>query len=173
MKGYFRYFCQVVFVSFILVLAINNVLAQNSVLFGDRLTKHYFREKAFTELERKAQIEGKIRVIVGLDVATKPEGELSLSERSKQHASIRQTQHNFLQTLKNTHSSNIIQYEFIPYLAFETDASEIQKMRANENVVSLEEDMMMKPALEQSLAIVGALASWNLGFSGNGKTIAV
>ncbi len=131
------------------------------------------KEKTFIKLIDTAKQTGTVRVIVRLPSNFRPEGKLSLSEIKKQRFSIKQKQDDFLNRFQSSRVSDVKEFEFIPFVAFETDAATLEKMKNDPLVVSIEEDEFAEPTLLQSTAIVGAPAAWASGFSGNGWAVAV
>ena len=131
-------------------------------------------ERKFDELLAKARLEGAVRVIVGLDVGFQPEGELTSSQAvQEQRASFAQAQQSFLDRLVAYNPDLVKRFETIPFIALEVDAAALERMRTFADVVSIEEDVVMKPSLAESTQIVGATAAWARGFSGAGQTIAI
>lgn len=168
------------FISFGLIIAVMSVITSGVFLFGKNVSAQKMAEtndatriKAFAGSFNKAALNGTVRVIVKLRQNTKLFGQLDSSEIETQASFIKQTQDIVLQKLGKLDDLKIVKYQFIPYFAMEADANDLLILEADENVAGLEEDILLKPSLEQSLQIVGAPAAWSLGFSGIGKTVAV
>ena len=69
--------------------------------------------------------------------------------------------------------SSIKRFKYIPYLAMEVDAAALEALVSDPGVVSIEEDKLLKPKLEESIPLVGAPQAWSQGFGGSGQTIAI
>jgi subtilisin len=168
------------FIGLALIIAVMSVITSSVFMFGKNVsaqnkadTGDLARKKAFADSLDKANENGTVRVIVKLRQNTKLFGQLNSSEIETQASLINRTRENILQKLSKKDESKISKYEFIPYFAMEADASDLLILEADENVAGLEEDILLKPSLEQSLQIVGAPTAWSAGFSGIGKTVAV
>ena len=55
----------------------------------------------------------------------------------------------------------------------EVDAAALEALASDPGVVSIEEDKLLKPKLEESIPLVGAPQAWSQGFGGSGQTIAI
>ena len=55
----------------------------------------------------------------------------------------------------------------------EVDAAALEALASDPEVVSIEEDKLLKPMLEESVSLIGAPRAWSQGFSGSGQTIAI
>lgn len=138
--------------------------ASRSAIFGRNLA----------ELHLKAQQQGMVRIIVGVKANHQPEGELaSLQAVEEQRAAIAQAQQSFLEHLASYNPDTVKRFETIPFLALEVDQAMLERIRDFEEIVSIEEDALMKPTLAESAQIIGATAAWARGFSGSGQTIAI
>ena len=130
--------------------------------------------QVFDALREKALSQGSVRVIVELRVDFKPEGNLTkASDVVKQRTDIASAQSAVVQKVPGIVAGSLKQFEFVPYMAFATNAPGIDSLRSSEEVVSITEDFALPPTLAQSVALVGAPAAWTAGFSGNGQAVAV
>jgi subtilisin len=130
------------------------------------------KQQKFAELIDKAARRGSARVIVGFRGDFQTEGLLSETSVGEQRRKIKAEQDKFL----NRHGARIDKvkkFDFIPFLAFETNAAALQQMKTDEQVESLEEDQLAAPTLAQSTVQTGATAAWTMGFSGSGQAVAV
>ena len=127
----------------------------------------------FTRLIESAQQTGAVRVIVGLNSNFKPEGNLSRPEVSNQRFDIKRSQTTFLNRFQSLRVERIKQFEYIPFLAFETDAATLKQMRKDPQILTIEEDELSFPTLAESTSLIGAPVAWSSGFSGAGQTIAI
>ena len=131
------------------------------------------RIEAFDRLAALAESSGSVRVIVGIGAPFAPEGSLGRSEIGKQRSRIKAVQSDFLSRARPSRPESVKQFDYIPYVAFEADASELRRMKGDPSVMGVEEDILGEPALAESVPIVGAPAAWSSGFTGSGQTVAI
>jgi subtilisin len=148
------------------------VKAQRNTV-SDSPTEKTLKQKVFDELIAQARQTGKARVIVGLNTDFQPEGNLSKTQAERQQTEIKQSQINFLNRFQSSNIGSVKQFEYIPFLAFETDSDTLLQMREDASISSIQEDEIAGAALAESTAVVGAPTAWTSGFSGSGQTIAV
>ena len=129
--------------------------------------------EAFTKLIETAQQKGTVRVIIGLRVDFKAEGELSEFQRLKQRDDIKQAQAGFLNRLQSYYVAEVKQFDYIPFLAAEVDVTALQKIQTDPQISSIQEDEAVAPTLAQSTSLVQAPAAWSAGFSGSGWAVAI
>ena len=134
------------------------------------------RARVFAALTAKAQAEGRVRVIVGL----RPEGGSEAASSFKDAAAraamvsrIDRTQQELMGRMSSYSLSSIKRFKYIPYLAMEVGAGALEALASDPEVVSIEEDKLLEPKLEESIPLVGAPQAWSQGFSGSGQTIAI
>ncbi len=134
--------------------------------------KELRKQQKFAEVIEKANRKGTARVIVGFRGDFQSEGFLSETSAGAQRRKIKDEQEKFL----NRHGARLGQlkkFDFIPFLAFETNAAALEQMKADEQVESIEEDELAAPTLAESTRLVGATNAWSMGFSGSGQAVAV
>ena len=142
---------------------------------ADKSTAKNQRARAFAALTTKAQAEGRVRVIVGL----RPEARASASAISSfRDAAARSTmidrvQQSLLTRMSSHTVSSVKRFKYIPYIALELDAAALEALASDPEVVSIEEDRLLKPMLKESTPLIGAPQAWSQGFSGLGQTIAI
>jgi subtilisin family serine protease len=124
-------------------------------------------------LANKAQIEGKVRVIVGLDVAFTPEGRLDARSVTGQREAIEAAQNSLMSSLAGTGALLLAKFEFIPYVALEVDAGVLAKLAALPAVIAIEEDVAVPPTLASSNPVIGSPNAWAAGFAGSGQVVAI
>ncbi len=164
-----------IFIAALACVALGNIFwmpskAQNSVVESPAET---LKNETFNRLIDLTGQSGTVRVIVGLQTGFQPEGNLLRAQIDNQRLAIKSAQTNFLNRFKSFRVSDVKQFEYIPYLAFETDAETLRQMQNDSLVSSIQEDEISAPALAESTQMVGANAAWASGFSGSGQTIAV
>ena len=69
--------------------------------------------------------------------------------------------------------TSVANFTYIPFLEMQVDAAGLAFLTTLPDVSSIEEDVLVLPALSTSVPLVGAERAWALGFSGAGQTIAV
>lgn len=113
-----------------------------------------------------------MRLIVGVRVADyQPEGLLQDSSAiEQQHAAIARAQAEFLERYTFT---DAVAFPYIPFIALNAEAHLLETLRADPDVISLEEDRPMPPTLAESGPLVGANYAWANGYTGAGQTIAI
>ena len=131
------------------------------------------KEKTFDKLINNARQSGTAYVIVGLHTEFIPEGNLSKTASNIQRENIKKAQNDFLSRFQSFSVGNVKLFEYIPFLAFVTNAETLEQMRSDETISSIQEDEIAEPALAESTPIVGANAAWASGFTGNGQTVAI
>lgn len=142
-----------------------------------QLSRSQFTENSFRDLIAKARLKGSVNVIIGLRVGFKPEGLLANQAAIKsQRDSINRSQEELLNRIARfsvTAVTSIKRFDYIPYLAMQVDATGMEFLERDEEVISIEEDVPVWPALAESTALIGATNAWAKGFSGAGQTIAI
>ncbi|MFN2411871.1 MAG: S8 family serine peptidase, partial [Pyrinomonadaceae bacterium] len=135
------------------------------------------RDDAFENLIKtaNADAEGKVRVIVGLnlDVQFKPVGELSAAAIGVQRAEIQEAQGEFVGRYGARTRRSIERFNTIPYVTIEADAATLEQMKRDGLIKTVEEDAIEQPTLLESTNIIGAPAAWSSGFDGSGWAVAV
>ena len=136
------------------------------------------RARAFAELTAKAQSQGRVRVIVGLRLEGGPGASAASSfkdaaARTAMMSRIDRAHQALLVRMSGYNVSSVKRFKYIPYVAMEVDAAVLGALASDPEVVSIEEDSLLKPMLEESVPLVGAPQAWSQGFSGSGQTVAI
>ncbi len=131
------------------------------------------KDKKFGALISKALENGKMRVIIGFEMPFVAEGKLSDGFAELQRSNIRSAQENLLDRLSQFAVSNVKQFEFIPFMAIETDAAALESLKNDPEVTFIQEDSQYEALIAESTPVVGANASWTAGFAGSGYTVAI
>ena len=125
-------------------------------------------------LAERAARHGTVRVIVGLKVASQPEGLLTAQQALEQRQRIQAAQAAVAdRLLAGTASRAHARFETVPYLGVEADANGMARLRASAQVTDIQEDGLARPGLLQSTQLVNAPVAWNAGYGGAGWTVAV
>lgn len=131
-------------------------------------------KQLFETLIARAESQGPLRVIVGVDVPFTPEGNLpDDGAREAQRAAIASGQESLLAKVTGVNADSIKRFEYIPYVALEIDAAGLRSLRNAPEATSLEEDLVVQPLLAESTGVIGAQNAWAAGFSGQGQTVAI
>ena len=126
------------------------------------------------ELSRTAQLQGKVRVIVGLDVGWVAESHLpDPLAVERQRGRIAAAQATVLHKLRSFDVGVLARYRFINFMALEVDAQALAALAALPEITSLEEDVAVPPAMASSNPIIGSPAAWAAGYEGQGQVVAV
>ncbi len=128
----------------------------------------------FDSLVEKAQEDGFVRLIIGINVSFKPEGELhSGLRRYVQRFFISRAQNQIATRLRAFRAKVVWDFEFVPYMIVEVDANGLADLASNPIVFSIQEDLPQAPLLLESVPLIGADTAWNLGHSDSDQTIVV
>lgn len=153
-----------------------NLAGQDQALKDLQFARSADIERQFAELAKKAQGGKPVRVIVGvrLPVAYRTEGFLKRQEdKDTQHQLIAQAQQSLLNRLQTTNRESVKRFQYIPYLAMEVSAEELEQLKQSPEIFQIQEDVADRPSLIDSTRIVGADAAWASGFTGAGQTVAI
>ena len=100
----------------------------------------------------KAEKQGSVRVIVGLDIAFAPEGKLAHPQAIEtQQQAIQIAQSRVWQQLTGSSSQLIANFKYIPYMAVAVDAVSLNKLAGLPEVTQITEDRLAAPALTSSI----------------------
>jgi subtilisin family serine protease len=125
-------------------------------------------------LREKAADKGVIRVIVRLNTVFSPEGGLSSPAAvQRQRDNIRAIQDSALRKLEGTSFRLHGRFQYIPFLALEVDAATLEQIKELPEVAGIEEDVLERPSLASSNAVIGSGAALSRGLTGSGKVIAI
>jgi subtilisin family serine protease len=123
-------------------------------------------------LLQKARQRGRIRVIVGLDVAMRDDGDLSPAEDAAQVQRLRRVQDGVAR--RSIVSANrVVKYETVPFMSVLATRDQLERLLNDPQVVSVQEDMPLRPFLSKSVPLIRANKLWRQGFRGNRQIVAV
>ena len=126
------------------------------------------------DLARSAVQRGKVRVIVGLQMPAALDRLLPAAQMLQQRQAIRQAQVSAaLQSLMGTSSRVMVQFDTVPYMAMEVDATALGRLRASGLVKELYADKLARPQMLRSAPLIGAPVAWAGGRTGSGWAVAV
>ncbi|HEX9941399.1 MAG TPA: S8 family serine peptidase [Thermoanaerobaculia bacterium] len=124
------------------------------------------------ELREKAA-SGGARVLVRLATSFTPEGHLASAQAAGQRQAISRAQDAALRKLEGTKARVHARYQHIPFLALEVNAAALDRLASLPEVAGIEEDVLHRPSLASSTAVIGAGSAWASGLTGAGQVIAV
>ena len=133
------------------------------------------RTRAFAALRAKVQSKGEVNAIVGLKTEGRSvAGEVTnLSQAEARSPLISQAQQSLLIRMSRHNLSSIRQFKFIPYIAIAVDGPALEALASDPAVVSIEEDSVVQPLLEESTPLVGAPFAWSQGYDGTARAVAI
>jgi subtilisin len=128
----------------------------------------------YAELAIKAPREGTVRVIAGLNVHFTPEGKLMSRRAAQAQRDVIHSTQDMLQASLNRHNATAYaEWDIIPYVALEVDEVALKVLASSPLVTSIEEDVLMPPALDASISLIGADRAWEAGIDGSGWAVAI
>ena len=142
----------------------------------DMLAPAAARAQAETALLRKAQQRGEVRVIVGLRTAMRPPHALSPAEVGSQTFALRAAQDAVVTRVLGPAAAadgKVTRFDIVPFVSMFVNASELDRLLADPDVVNVQEDVPLKPILADTIPLINADDVWNLGFPGTGTVIAI
>ena len=126
-----------------------------------------------SRLMRRAEEEGSVRVIVGLQTDFTPEGRLSKPQVANQREDIDRVRAGLRADLGATEYRTVRRFETIPYVVLELSPEALEAAQRSPNVSTIREDRPVSFHLAESTPIVQAPDMWSMGYTGSGQTVAV
>ncbi|MEJ2608382.1 MAG: S8 family serine peptidase [Anaerolineales bacterium] len=128
----------------------------------------------FDALFDQTQQEGRVRLILELNVSFKPEGELfsGLSRRVQRYL-ISKAQNRVSDRLKAFRARIVRDFDFVPYMLVEVDANGLADLASNPDVFRMQQNRPQPPTLQVSVPLIGATAAWGEGYTGSGQAIVI
>lgn len=131
-------------------------------------------DQRLNELGVKAVQQGEVPVIIRLRVAYQPEGNLRRTvDIQAQRALIERARKSLLLDIKGYDAESVKEFKYLPYLAISLTPSGIEALRTSIQMIDIEEDILLAPALSNSVPSIGVNKAWETGYTGAGQTIAV
>ncbi len=133
------------------------------------------KARSLAALRTRVRSDGRVRVIVGLknEVRSAPQAQGSLTVARARRPEIARAQRALSIRMSGHNVSSLRRFKFIPYVAMEVDGEALEVLASDPEVVSIEEDGVVKPLLAESTARIGAPHAWSRGYAGSGQTIAI
>ncbi len=133
----------------------------------------------YNTLQGQIHRRGAARVIVGLESPMEPLAALQTGRsenrqaRRAQRAAISRLQNGALEQLNHQNINAIKRFKHVPYMALEVNSVALERLRQLSDVISIQEDELLRPTLATSIPLIGGDIAWNGGYSGLGQTIAI
>ena len=147
--------------------------SQGSAAFAQQQREGTSKSELAAPLIDKARTEGTVRVVVGLNQAYRPDGELGDAEAVEQRENIQRSQEALMDELQGYDVTPLQSYDYIPYMAIEVGEDALRALVDSGAVATIEEDVLSEPTLSSTIPIVGADDAHGLGFTGSGQTVAI
>src|SRR5262249_19015392 len=127
----------------------------------------------FQPLLAKAQQDGTVRAIVGVQVHWTAEGLLSETDVLRQRDELTAARDALLATLQGQRYRVLFSYRTLPLVALELSPSAVDALERGGRVARIEEDRGEFLDLAQSVPLIEANETSSLNFGGQGETIAI
>jgi subtilisin family serine protease len=124
-------------------------------------------------LAERAAREGKVRVLVGLEVPFAPEGELAPGVASRQRSEIATARLAVLGRLRGSAHQLARAYDTIPYVALEVGPRALASLAGSPRVTSIREDRLLRPALDETVPLIGGDVVLAAGYDGTDQVVVV
>ena len=122
----------------------------------------------------KAAQEGSVRVLVGVTTPFVPEGHLGASQALLQRGGIATAQERVLSRLEIFQEGpSVTRFQTIPYFAVRVGRKALEQLMKDPEVCAVQEDRLARADLAQSVPLIHAPEAWEVGYTGNGWTVAV
>lgn len=113
---------------------------------------------------------GPVRVIIQVRAPVMPEGAMGLDAVLDQRGRIAAVQD---LVLAGSNATAVVRFASLPFVAAEVSRGELDRLAAHPDVVRVDEDVILHPALIESVPRIGAPAVWQGGIDGTGWSVAI
>lgn len=145
-----------------------------TLMFNAEGYRTYNATSHFKLLMANANREGKIRVIVKLNMPFVPEGNMKSPQSiMNQRLLINQTQGLLLKSLLSYNIGHVRAFRYIPFVAMEVDNTTLHQLNSSALVSDVYQDRLHHPLDVDTIPLTGTENAWNLGYDGTGQTIAI
>jgi subtilisin family serine protease len=129
---------------------------------------------AAARLIERARAQGQVRVIVMLNIVMQMEHTLAGREVVRQRAALHAVQDAVAtRVLGSSADQGIVRFDVIPAMSLFVNATQLRRLLADPQVVSISEDIPMPPEATASLAIIHADDLFAKGINGTGYAVAI
>jgi subtilisin len=127
------------------------------------------------ELKRDAMDKGAVAVIVGLKTQFDPAKRVDRNTEKRHMADIHALQDRVLSDLNSLQprASNVQRFELLPAIAMKATPQMLDALARSPQVSSISREHKFEPVLAQSVPWIGAPSAWGVGYSGNGRRVAI
>ncbi len=141
---------------------------------GKIFARHEQVSRQYEELRGKVRESGILPVIVRVRAPYRPESELATeTERRAQRLLLDQARGALLKELVGYDPVSVKQFKYLPFLALRVNEAGLESLRVSSQALDIQEDQMARPALSESVPLIGAPAAWASGYTGAGQTVAI
>lgn len=129
-------------------------------------------QEALAHFRARIASEGEMSIIVEVRVPAVPEGVAAAGQTIDETSVIAEVQRRVMRRLPaQTHE--VRPSEVIPFIALVADARTFEILLSDSDVISIQEDFAVPPALADSVPLVQATVAWGKGYAGRGISVAV
>jgi subtilisin family serine protease len=129
---------------------------------------------AAARLVERARAQGEVRVIVMLRIVMRMEHTLAGREVVRQRQGLRSVQDAIASRVLGSPSDpDIVRFDFIPAMSLFVNAPELQRLLADPQVVSIQEDVPVPDLLDDTIPLIHADDVFLKGFSGTNRFVAI
>lgn len=127
--------------------------------------------KEVEQEEKTEPISSKKRVTIRLNVLNDNK---IYASTSRDVNAIESAQNTLLLNVHGLEKEDVVHtFKYIPFMTVYATEEQISNFQNNDLVVSINEDTLLKPTLDESLPIIRAPEVWNKGYTGSGYTVAI
>jgi subtilisin family serine protease len=144
----------------------------NPVEINTRAAESAGKQAAVSALTEKAQRNGRIRVIIGLNVQLEDEDRISRAQAETQTRRLQSAQSAVSQR-SSLSTADVVRFNYIPSMSAFVTAAQLQRLLNDPDVVSIVEDVPSRPMLQDSIPLTRTNRAWQRGFTGQGQVVAI
>jgi hypothetical protein len=128
-----------------------------------------------SRLHSKLQNKGSVKIIVRVRAPFIPESLLQETDKHAQRASRLHIQDQIITELesKGHKPGRVSKYKYVPFIAMTVDSATLDALLASPDVISVEEDIPIPPALHESVPRIGATQLHSGSITGTGIAVAI
>ncbi len=132
-----------------------------------------FKKDSLAKLTDKVTQNGKVDLIVGLNMPTQLEGKLTSAQSQQQQVNIQTRGKQLITQLDGMNNQVRRQFQFVPYIALRADLDTLEYLAASPLVTSISEDKISRVNMASSNPVIGSPIAWAEGYDGTGWAVAV
>jgi subtilisin family serine protease len=164
---------KIVLVSFLIISAM--LVLHGHALADEGNKKKVVSKGGYGLLHSKSLDKGSVKVIVKIKTAFAPESSLRENDKYAQRASLMQMQDQVVSRLKaeGHRLRSVRKFKYTPFIAMKVDSTALDALIFSPDVISVEEDIPVPPALDLSVPRIGATQLHAKSLTGSGWAVAV